>query len=380
MRAPALPRSSALPFPAYLAFTDPVTLARILVNNGGFDARYTGRVVVLFAVSLLLLPFHWLERLLYGRKIAAQRLSDSPLIILGHDRSGTTHLLNLLSLDPQFAYTRPSQMVLPGCCILFDGVMDALLRRLDYRRPFDEMEVGPGSPQDDEVPLVKLTPHCEYHKYSFPRNHRYWLDTYVFRFGADSPAHAEWKRTYLGTLRKAALLMGRERSLLKSPATMANLNVVLDLFPNAKFIHIKRDPYKVIPSQIHLHKTMARKYGLEAVTDAQLVDFALVQYQGYTEGFLRDRDRIPPENFIEIRYEDFVADRMRWLRSIYETLELGDFAVIERPLQDYIRGITDYQPHRFPDDPALRSRIESQLGFAVRALGYGPAPSPAATC
>jgi omega-hydroxy-beta-dihydromenaquinone-9 sulfotransferase len=369
-----------LQFPAYLAFTDPVTLARILAANGGFDARYTGRVVVLFAVSLVLLPFHWLERLLYGRKIAAQRLSDSPLIILGHDRSGTTHLLNLLSLDPQFAYTRPSQMVVPGCCLLFDGVMDALLRRLDYRRPFDDMEVGPGSPQDDEVPLVKLTPHCEYHKYSFPRNHRYWLDTYVFRFSADSPAHAEWKRTYLGTLRKAALLMGRERSLLKSPATMANLNVVLALFPNAKFIHIKRDPYKVIPSQIHLHRTMARKYGLEAVTDAQLVDFALVQYQGYTEGFLRDRDQIPAQNFVEIRYEDFVADRMRWLRTIYETLELGEFAAMERPLQDYIRSIQDYQPHRFPDDAALRSRIESQLGFAVKALGYGPSGPSASTC
>ena len=87
---------------------------RILRANGGFDARYTARVIILFLVSVVMLPFNWLERLLYGRRIAEQRLSDSPLIILGHDRSGTTHLLNLLSLDPQFAYTRPSQMVLPG--------------------------------------------------------------------------------------------------------------------------------------------------------------------------------------------------------------------------------------------------------------------------
>ena len=164
-------------FPAYLAFTDPVTLFRILRANGGFDGRHAGRVLVLFLVSFVLLPFNALERLLYGRRIAAQRLDESPLIILGHDRSGTTHLLNLLSLDPQFAYTRPSQMVLPGCCILFDGAMDRMLSRLDYRRPFDDMEVGPGSPQDDEVPLVKLTPHREYHKYSFPRNDRYRLDT-----------------------------------------------------------------------------------------------------------------------------------------------------------------------------------------------------------
>lgn len=367
-------------FPAYLAFTTPVTLYRILKANGGFDARYTARVIILFLVSVILLPFHWLERLVYGRQIAEQRLSDSPLIILGHDRSGTTHLLNLLSLDPQFAYTRPSQMVLPGCCLLFDKAIDLLLGLIDYRRPFDNMEVGPGSPQDDEVPMVKLTPHCEYHKYSFPRNHRYWLDTYVFNFSMASPAYAEWKRTYLGTLRKAAVLMRRTRSLLKSPATMGNLNVVLELFPNAKFIHIKRNPYNVIPSQIHLHTTMARKYGLEAVTDDQLADFALYQYQGYMEGFLRDRHRIPPGNLIEIRYEDFVADRMQWLRTIYDTLALGEFAAMAGPLQDYINTVARYEPHRFLDDPWLHGRINAQLGFAFAALGYEMVSAPAAPC
>lgn len=372
--------ADAMAFPAYLAFTDPITLWRILRANGGFDPRYTGRVVILFLVSVVMLPFNWLERALYGRRIAEQRLSDSPLVILGHDRSGTTHLLNLLSLDPQFAYTRPSQMVLPGCCILFDKALDWMLGRIDYRRPFDAMEVGPGSPQDDEVPLVKLTPHCEYHKYSFPRSHRRWLDTYVFDFTTESPGYEEWRRTYLGTLRKAAVLMGRERSLLKSPATMANLNVVLELFPNAKFIHITRSPYRVIPSQIHLHGTMARKYGLETVTDEQLADFALYQYQGYMEGFLRERHRIPPGNLVEIRYEDFVADRMRWLRTIYETLGVGDFTTMVRPLERYIATCARYEPHRFADDPVLKARIDAQLGFAFAALGYDMAPAPPAPC
>jgi hypothetical protein len=242
------------------------------------------------------------------------------------------------------------------------------------------MEVGPGSPQDDEVPLVKLTPHCEYHKYSFPRSYKHWLDTYVFDFSSASPGYAEWKRTYLGALRKAAVLMHRDRPLLKSPATMANLEVVLELFPNARFIHIKRDPYKVIPSQVNLHKTMARKYGLESVTDEQIVDFALYQYQGYMEGFLKDKHRIPPEHFVEIRYEDFVADRMRWLRIIYDELALGDFAAMAGPLQEYIRRTVGYEPHRFAEDPALKGRIDAQLGFAVAALGYGTVPASAATC
>lgn len=357
-------------FPAYLAFTDPITLTRILYENGGFDARFLPRVFVLYLVSLLLLPFNALERLLYGRAIDAVQLSDSPLVILGHDRSGTTHLLNLLALDPQFAYTRPSQMVLPGCCLLFDRVFDWLLARLDYRRPFDAMEVGPGSPQDDEVPLVKLTPHCEYHKYSFPRSHRRWLERKVFGFGPQAPGYAEWKRCYLGTLRKAALLMQRNRSLLKSPATMANVDLVLDLFPNARFVHIKRNPYKVLPSQIHLHRTMARKYGLEVVSDEQLVDFALYQYRGYMQAFARKRGQIPAGHWIEIRYEDFVADRLGWLRRIYAQLELGDFARVEPAVRAHLEHVKHYEPHRFPEDPALLDRIDAELGFAFADLGY----------
>lgn len=357
-------------FPAYLAFTDPVTLWRILRNNGGFDARYTLRVIVLFLASVVMLPFNALESLLFHRRIARTPLSDSPLVILGHDRSGTTHLLNLMSLDPQFAFTRPSQMVLPGCCILFDKPMDAMLGLLDYRRPFDNMEVGPGSPQDDEVPLVKLTPHAEYHKYSFPRNYRFWLDTYVFNFSSASPAYAQWRQAYLGSLKKAAVLMGRTRSLLKSPATMANLNVVLELFPNAKFIHIQRNPYKVLPSQVNLHRTMVTKYALQSVTDEQIQEFALYQYAGYMRGYLRDKPLIPPENLLEIRYEDFVQDRLHWLRVIYDRLGLGDFEARQPALQAYLDSVQRYEGHRFEVAPGFKRQIDARLAFAFEALGY----------
>jgi hypothetical protein len=357
-------------FPAYLAFTDPLTLFRILRNNGGFDARFSLRVIVLFLVSVALLPFNALEWLLFHRSIVRTQLSDSPLIILGHDRSGTTHLLNLMSLDPQFAYTRPSQMVLPGCCILFDRPMDAMLGMLDYRRPFDNMAVGPGSPQDDEVPLVKLTPHAEYHKYSFPRNYRFWLDKYVFNFSSASTEYAEWRRVYLGTLKKAAVLMGKTRPLLKSPATMANLNVVLELFPNAKFIHIQRNPYKVLPSQVNLHRTMVAKYALQRVSESEIREFALYQYEGYMRGYLEDKQRIPPGNLVEIHYEDFVRDRLHWLQAIYDQLNLGDFKLREASLRAYLGTVANYEAHQFGIEPELKRLIDNRLAFAFDALGY----------
>ena len=53
------------------------------------------------------LPHHCVShplRLLFGRRIARQPLHPEPVFILGHPRTGTTHLHNLLALDPAFAF------------------------------------------------------------------------------------------------------------------------------------------------------------------------------------------------------------------------------------------------------------------------------------
>ena len=109
---------------------------------------------------------------------------------------------------------------------------------------------------------------------------------------------------------------------------------------------------------------MVRKYGLETVTDEQIVDFALYQYRGYLEGFMKDRHRILPGNLIEIRYEDFVADRMPWLKAIYTTLDLGAFGAMAGVFQRYIKAVQAYEPNRFSDDPVLRERITEELDGA----------------
>jgi len=123
------------------------------------------------------------------------------------------------------------------------------------------------------------------------------------------------------------------------------------------------------------HKLVTRPSTFEAA-----VDFALYQYQGYMEGFLKAKHRIASKHFIEIRYEDFVTDRMRWLGILYEKLELGDFVAMAGPLAEYIRRTEHYEPHRFAEDPVLKARIDAKLGFAIAALGYGTAPASTPPC
>lgn len=75
---------------------------RILRRHGaGIDWAYAQRAVFLTLMAALNSALGLLDSLLYGRAIVAQRLHEQPLIILGHPRTGTTHIHNLLALDPQ---------------------------------------------------------------------------------------------------------------------------------------------------------------------------------------------------------------------------------------------------------------------------------------
>jgi hypothetical protein len=76
------------------------------------DAAYWPRALNLTAASLANSPTAWLEERLYGRRIQAVQVPP-PLFILGHYRSGTTHLHNLLALDRQFGYPTLLQTLYP---------------------------------------------------------------------------------------------------------------------------------------------------------------------------------------------------------------------------------------------------------------------------
>ncbi len=66
------------------------------------DLRHWPRALVQTGLSASNSVNARIEQWRFGRRIAGARI-QAPLFIIGHYRSGTTHLHNLLALDPQFA-------------------------------------------------------------------------------------------------------------------------------------------------------------------------------------------------------------------------------------------------------------------------------------
>src|SRR4051794_3899053 len=76
------------------------------------DPPYWPRAVFQTAITVANLPCVRREQRKFGSQIEAVEVLP-PVFILGHWRQGTTHLHNLLALDPQFAYPTLFQTLYP---------------------------------------------------------------------------------------------------------------------------------------------------------------------------------------------------------------------------------------------------------------------------
>eukprot|EP00889_Picochlorum_renovo_P000012 jgi/Picre1/27042/NNA_000012.t1 len=91
------------------------------------DLRYIHRVVFISVLSLVNLVASLAETVLFSRKIRSSKVHDEPVFIVGHPRTGTTHLHNLLSLDSQFGYVDTFQVAFPNSFLTLRKFVPCLL-------------------------------------------------------------------------------------------------------------------------------------------------------------------------------------------------------------------------------------------------------------
>src|SRR4029077_5609932 len=78
------------------------------------------------------------------------------IFIIGHWRTGTTLLYELLTLDQRFIAPTPMECFAPAVCLGFGRVLRWLSFMLPANRPMDNMPVGWDRPQEDEFALMNL--------------------------------------------------------------------------------------------------------------------------------------------------------------------------------------------------------------------------------
>ena len=181
-----------------------------------------------------------------------------------------------------------------------------------------------------------------------------------------------WKRKWRGFVQRVALANNR-RIVLKSPTHTARVRTILEVFPNARFIHIVRDPLVLFPSTVRLWKSLSEVQGFQIPRDdgGWMETSVLDNFVRMYECFEQDRELIPPGRLVDIRYEDLVADPVGEMRQIYQRLNLGDFAEVEPALTaacDEDRATT--RPNKYSLPPEVAERVRGRWAPYFQRYGY----------
>ena len=310
-----------------------------------------------------------IERWRCGRQIEAARV-ETPLFILGHYRSGTTHLHNLLALDPQFAAPNLYQVINPHTFLTTERLTAPVVDRVISRRRLqDEMAQGAGMPSEDELALCTMTGLSPYMGSCFPGDGVDYQRYMTFR-GVPDEEVARWAHALTTLLKKLTVRFGRSL-ILKSPPHTARIRLLLGLFPDARFVNIHRQPYDVFRSTRHTMRVVQALYQFREAAIQDDPDQIVSVYTEMYDAYFEERDLIPEGRFYDVSYEDLEREPVAVAGSIYESLGLSGFAELRPRLESYLGTIVGYRKNRHEELPEpLRRRIAHDWGRSFDEWGY----------
>lgn len=355
-----------------------VWLRLLRQNRFHLSPAYWHRVAVITLASLANSAIAMWESLRHGRTIDDVQITQPPLFILGHWRSGTTLLHDLLAQDTaQFNFANTYQVVNPLTYLTTQGTITRLLPGLvPAKRPMDNMPLSFTSPQEDEFAPLLMTGLSVYLGVSFPQTGAMYEKYLSFR-NVPRAEIETWKAAFLRFCRKLSLTDPRAL-LLKSPPHTARIRTILELFPDARFVHIHRDPYTVFQSQRHFFDTAGWFTYLQTPDLAAIDEGILQRHETMYESYFEDLALIPPGQFAELRFADLEADPVAEIAAIYDRLGLPAFEKTRPQLEKFVAGLDGYQKNRFPPlDSASRKLVATRWHRSFAVWGYPTDPMDA---
>lgn len=309
------------------------------------------------------------QHFFFAKRAADTPLVRAPVFVIGHWRSGTTFLHELFTLDTSLASPSTFQCFVPDSFLVSEPWLRPLTTwMLPKRRPMDNMLMSWNVPQEDEFALLTMGVPTTYRRIAFPNNPALHTD-YLNMKGVPQSEIEFWKRSldrfinYLNYYYAKPLV-------LKSPPHTGRIRTLLELYPQAKFVHITRHPYKFIPSTIHMWAALDATNALQYPRHEYLRDYVFKCFDRLYEGFDRDRPLLGPHNFINLRFEELVNDPSAMLRRIYNQFDLGDYTKVASQVRQRMEQTRDYKSNKHVLTPDLREEIDERCRQYMEQFGY----------
>ncbi len=316
------------------------------------------------------------------RSIMKTELIEPPVFIVGHWRSGTTLMHELFSLDNSWASPDNYDAFAPHHVLATGWLFKRLVKSLlPGKRPMDSMSLKADAPQEDDFALISLGAPTPYHDIAFCSNRRKPSPLLALDL-ADEETQNRTRESLDYFFRVLTRLYGR-RLVLKSPPHTGRIALLAKWFPEARFVHMSRDPMSLVPSTMKLWRALDATQGfqLQRYDDSQLLDYINTAGRSLYDAYFRQRPEIDDSRICEVAFEELIERPVETVADTFERLHLELPPGLSDAVASYF-GQRKTKPTSKPvRDERLREEIESHWQPYLQAFGYTvpSTPVPAVT-
>lgn len=307
----------------------------------------------------------------YRRLLADKPLEHPPVFILGHWRSGTTFMHNVLSCDRHFGYNTTYQTVFPHLMMFGQAFFKKNMAWLmPDKRPTDNMELSVDLPQEEEFALANMMPYTYYNFWFFPKYMEEYCDRFL-TFERITPDELKVFEEVFTKLIKISLWNTHGTQFLsKNPPHTGRVRELVKMFPDAKFIYLMRNPYTVFESTRSFFNNTILPLKLEDISPEEMERNILSVYTKLYRRYQADKALIPQGNLIEVKFEDYEADAYGMTRHIYDALDLPGFKLADDAIRAYTEKKKGYKKNAYKYNDRTVRLVEENWGYALKDWGY----------
>ena len=364
-------RQKAFRFPVTTLAGSTVGNIRAITKHYAVEPRYRMKYALSAGVAGIFSGLNGIERLAWSRRIAEFTPGKPPVFIIGFWRSGTTLLHNLMCQDPDAAYTTTFQTVFPNIILTQSFWLKPLVNIfLPAKRPFDNVSMDMDFPQEEEFGMMNMQPSTIYKFFIFPADFERIIEEELFPESLSPENLKLWKEQYSVMIAKAVFNTGGTRFVSKNPCNLARISMIREMYPDARFLFIHRNPYQVIESLYQFILSIFPGVQLQDTPADFSRENVVRLYVKLMDHYFSARSILPEETLIELRMDDFVADPAGQLACVYEKFNLGDYGAVLPGVKEFLSknpGGGHVPVHPLPETRDLVNRYAAHI---LKELDY----------